>query len=150
MDLSLIRFASMLTERVSEAPDFLEKDKTFQRLCELIPAAAKDLQTAWTGDVKEFRRNQGKNFQSLFGLMVKTENLKRKYKVEITPEISKLAGNLSNLASHAFAPLANSDHKYNDDAYKWGYQWQKESLEDLEQDMLYEELKKEFFSNESL
>jgi len=144
MDLSLIKFASMLTERASEAPDYLKNDKTFERLCELIPKAKSDLQLAWDGDVKEFRRKQGKNFESLFALMVKTDNLKRKYNVEITPEISKLAGNLSNLAHHAFSPFSNSDVKYNDDAYKWGNQWQKESIEEIEDMRLYEELRKEF------
>jgi hypothetical protein len=144
MDLSLIKFASMLTERVSEAPDYLKKDKTFARLSELIPAAAKDLQLAWDGDVKEFHRKQGKNFESLFALMVKVDNLKRKYRVEITPEISKIAGNLSNLAAHAFSGFSDSDMKYTDDTYKWGYQWQKESVDEIETGRLYEELRKEF------
>ena len=148
MELSLIKFASLLTEKVSNSPDFLKTDKTFKRLIELIPKAENDLLTAWTGDIKEFQRSGGKNFQSLFAIMVTPDNLKRKYNAVDNSELRSITGNLSNLAHHAFSNAPET--KYSDDAYKWGNQWQKESLETLEQDMRYVELREEFFPKDKM
>jgi hypothetical protein len=103
------------------------------------------LKTAWVGDIKELER--GKKGDSLFQLLMKAEMLKKKYQINISTEISKILNNLGNLAHHLFANPsefrgATKNGSNTDD--KWGYSYgRRESIEEIEQDMLYEQLKRE-------
>jgi hypothetical protein len=146
MSYTLIKTAAIISEQTKYDAEYLDNDKDFKRLSELIPAnAIKDLKTAWVGDIKELER--GKKGDSLFQLLMKAEMLKKKYQINISSEISKILNNLGNLAHHLFANpsefrgAAKNGSTLDD---KWGYHYaRRESIEEIEQDMLYEQLKRE-------
>lgn len=145
MSYALIKTAAIISEQTKYDAEYLNNDKDFKRLSELIPAnAVNDLKTAWIGDIKELER--GKKVDSLFQLMMKADVLTKKYKITISSEISKILNNLGNLAHHLFANPSQFRGTVNGKAAdeKWGYQWgRRESIEEIEQDMLYEQLKRE-------
>ena len=145
MDISLLRATILLSEQSQYDADYLDTDKNFKRLAELIPPdVIKDLKVAWAGDIKELERN--KKADSLFQMMMKASTMTNKYKVNVTPEISKILGILGSLAIHLFSGssargAANAKAAGDD---RWGYSWgRRESIETIEQDMLYEQLKQE-------
>lgn len=151
MDLSLIKFASVLNERAALSTSYLTSNSDFQRLVKLIPpTAVRNLITAFTGDIKEHERAKGKKIDSLFALMLKPSNFERKFKVELTPEISKLIGKLSGMALEVF-----DEYKNYTGGDKWGNEFARGgdredklynslSFDEIEEMRLYEELKREY------
>lgn len=131
-------------DRPSQRPDFLPRTPEFQQLRDLAgEKLASDIAVAWQGDVKDYARTGGKNFQPLVAQMLNDRVVERRYGVEITPPLRKILSALVQLAHHAFPDTerlrGTTNATYSGGV--WGNAWARECATVEFDEILYEVLK---------
>lgn len=144
MELALIKYAVCLAERVGISGDQLEKEESFKKLVNLVPAAKNDLLQAWKGDVLSYNRTQGKGFESLFALMMDPKVFKRKYNVDVS---SSLTDTLRSFVYHALPDVkglkGNVEGKGKEDEYGIVGRHEDIDISNIDTMIFCEELRKE-------
>lgn len=133
-------------DRPSQRPDFLPRTPEFQQLRDLAgDKLANDIAVAWQGDVKDYARTGGKNFQPLVAQMLNDRVVERRYGLQLTPELRRTLAKLVQLAHHSFPNpdqlrgTSNAVHT----GGVWGNAWARECAKIEYDDVLYEVLKAE-------
>jgi hypothetical protein len=85
----------------------------FKKISDTDPAFAKKLETAWKGDAASYARTKGKNFESLFQMMVKKTSVEKMSQlIKFDSEFTKIFSNLQSLNLMSF-PVEKAQFKDN-------------------------------------
>jgi hypothetical protein len=124
----------------------LEQRPEFQRLRQVVgDKLANDVLLAWSGDMRDYERTGGKNFQSLVVQMLNDNVLQRKYNIPATKEVRDVVVPIIQLAHHAMPDVSRMRAPQNAPRSNdvWGnVKWARESMEFTDY-VLYESLKRD-------
>jgi hypothetical protein len=134
-------------KQLMEAAGPLDRQPEFEQLRQVAgEALARDVLSAWNGDLRDYQRSGGNNFEALVPKLLSPTVISRKYGVQVTPELQQLLSRIVQLSHHSMPPpnklRSTVNSKYANDI--WGHErFARESEQYSAADRLYESLKKE-------
>lgn len=115
----------IVTERVSDAVDFLLKNKDFIKLHQLAPKYAMELGQMWQAEKNSLdaANSKGERYDSIIPSMLTPDYAAKRYGVKVTPDVEALLSRLLQVAYSVFASkgMLKGDVQGRGNKDQWGY-----------------------------